>query len=32
MSWQSIDRTVGGTAVPGIDEFVVVRKPPEAGK
>lgn len=32
MSWQSTLRTVGGAAVPGIDEFVVVRKPPEAGK
>jgi hypothetical protein len=32
MSWQSTERTLGGSAVPGIDEFVVVRKPPEAGK
>lgn len=32
MSWRSTDRTVGGSAVPGIDEFFVVRKPPEAGK
>ena len=32
MSWQSTERTVGGSAVPGIDEFVVVRKPPEVGK
>jgi uncharacterized protein (TIGR02246 family) len=32
MSWQSMERTVGGSAVPGIDEFIVVRKPPEAGK
>lgn len=31
-SWQSVDRTVGGEAVPGIDEFVIVRKPPEVGK
>jgi uncharacterized protein (TIGR02246 family) len=31
-SWQSVDRTVGGEAVPGVDEFVVVRKPPEVGK
>lgn len=32
LGWQSIDRTVGGTAVEGIDEFIVVRKPPEVGK
>lgn len=32
MSWQSTARTVGGAAVPGIDEFVIVRKPPEIGK
>ena len=32
MSWQSVDRTIGGAAVPGIDEFTIVRKPPEAGK
>ncbi|HWE35368.1 MAG TPA: SgcJ/EcaC family oxidoreductase [Isosphaeraceae bacterium] len=31
-SWQSVDRTVGGAAVPGIDEFTIVRKPPEVGK
>jgi uncharacterized protein (TIGR02246 family) len=31
-SWQSVDRTVGGAAVPGVDEFTIVRKPPEAGK
>jgi uncharacterized protein (TIGR02246 family) len=32
MGWQSTARTLGGSEVPGIDEFVVVRKPPEAGK
>jgi len=31
-SWQSVDRTLGGAAVPGINEFTIVRKPPEAGK
>jgi len=31
-SWQSVDRTLGGVAMPGIDEFTLVRKPPEAGK
>jgi uncharacterized protein (TIGR02246 family) len=31
-SWKSVDRTIGGTAVPGVDEFTIVRKPPEAGK
>jgi uncharacterized protein (TIGR02246 family) len=32
ISWQSVDRTLGGVAVAGIDEFTVVRKPPEPGK
>jgi uncharacterized protein (TIGR02246 family) len=32
MSWQSVDRTLGGSAIDGIDEFVVVRTPPEVGK
>jgi uncharacterized protein (TIGR02246 family) len=32
MSWQSTERTVEGRAVPGIDEFTIVRKPPEVGK
>jgi uncharacterized protein (TIGR02246 family) len=32
MSWQSAERTLGGAAIPGVDEFVVVRKPPEIGK
>jgi uncharacterized protein (TIGR02246 family) len=31
-SWQSVDRTLGATALPGIDEFTIVRKPPDAGK
>jgi uncharacterized protein (TIGR02246 family) len=31
-SWQSVDRTLGDVAMPGIDEFILVRKPPEAGK
>jgi uncharacterized protein (TIGR02246 family) len=31
-AWQSVDRTLGGVAVPGIDEFTIVRKPPEVGK
>ncbi|WP_406695544.1 SgcJ/EcaC family oxidoreductase [Singulisphaera sp. Ch08] len=31
-SWQSVDRTLGGVATPGVDEFTLVRKPPEAGK
>jgi uncharacterized protein (TIGR02246 family) len=31
-SWQSVDRSLGGVALPGIDEFTLVRKPPEAGK
>jgi uncharacterized protein (TIGR02246 family) len=32
MSWQSSERTLAGSAVPGIDEFTIVRKPPEVGK
>ncbi len=32
MSWQSTERTVGGSAVPGIEEFTIVRKPPDVGK
>jgi uncharacterized protein (TIGR02246 family) len=32
MSWQSTARTVGGSAVRGVDEFTIVRKPPEVGK
>ncbi len=32
MSWQSADRTLGGSAIPEVSEFVVVRKPPAAGK
>jgi uncharacterized protein (TIGR02246 family) len=31
-SWKSVDRTIGGAVVPGVDEFTIVRKPPEAGK
>ncbi len=31
-SWQSVDRSLGGVAMPGIDEFTLVRQPPEAGK
>ena len=31
-NWKSVDRTIGGAAVPGVDEFTIVRKPPEAGK
>jgi uncharacterized protein (TIGR02246 family) len=32
MRWQSSDRTLGDVVVPDVVEFVVVRKPPEAGK
>jgi uncharacterized protein (TIGR02246 family) len=31
-SWQSVDRTIGHAAVPGVTEFIIVRKPPEPGK
>ena len=29
LGWQSADRTLGDSAVPGVVEFVIVRKPPE---
>lgn len=32
IGWQSAQRTLGGSAIPGADEFVIVRKPPEIGK
>ncbi|MGE3818824.1 MAG: SgcJ/EcaC family oxidoreductase [Isosphaeraceae bacterium] len=31
-SWQSVDRTLGSVAIPGIDAFIIVRKPPTVGK
>jgi uncharacterized protein (TIGR02246 family) len=31
-TWQSVDRTIGGAAVPGVDEFTIVRVPPQAGQ
>ncbi len=31
-SWKSVDRTIEGAAVPGFDEFTIVRRPPEPGK
>jgi uncharacterized protein (TIGR02246 family) len=32
VGWQSVNRTLGGAAVPGVDEFILVRKPPEISK
>jgi uncharacterized protein (TIGR02246 family) len=32
IGWESAERTLGGEAVPGIDRFIVVRKPPEPGR
>lgn len=32
LGWKSMQRTLGGAAVPGGDEFVLVRKPPEVGR
>ena len=32
IGWQSVNRTLGGAGVPGVDEFTLVRKPPEIGK
>ncbi|WP_435011908.1 YybH family protein (plasmid) [Tundrisphaera lichenicola] len=32
LGWQSTERTLGGALIPGVEEFVVVRTPPEVGK
>lgn len=32
LGWESTDRTLGSEALPGIDRFIVVRKPPEPGR
>lgn len=32
LGWQTADRTIAGVAVPDIDQFVMVRKPPQPGK
>ena len=32
IGWQTVNRTLGGAAVPGVDEFTLVRKPPEISK
>jgi uncharacterized protein (TIGR02246 family) len=32
IGWQSVDRTLGGSAIAGIDEFIVVRTPPKVGQ
>ena len=32
IGWQATDRTLGDLALPGIDEFVIVRKPPDLEK
>lgn len=29
IAWQTVARTVGGVAVPGLDQYIVVRKPPQ---
>ncbi len=29
LGWESADRTLGGEIVPGVDQFFMVRKPPE---
>jgi uncharacterized protein (TIGR02246 family) len=29
IAWQTLERTVGGVALPGFDEYILVRKPPE---
>jgi uncharacterized protein (TIGR02246 family) len=28
IGWQTVERTVGGVAVPGLDQYILVRKPP----
>jgi hypothetical protein len=30
--WETVDRTVGGEAVPGTDQFYLVRPAPRPGK
>jgi uncharacterized protein (TIGR02246 family) len=32
IGWKSVERTLGGSAIAGVDEFVIVRTPPEVGK
>ena len=32
IGWQSVDRTLGGDAIAGINEFTLVRKPPQPVK
>jgi uncharacterized protein (TIGR02246 family) len=32
VGWQLVDRTIGDQTSPNIDQFVMVRKPPEPGK
>jgi uncharacterized protein (TIGR02246 family) len=32
IGWESTDRALGGEAIPGIDRFIVVRKPPAPGR
>ena len=29
IAWQTVERTVGGVAVPGLDQYILVRKPPQ---
>ena len=28
IAWQTVERTVGGVALPGLDQYILVRKPP----
>ena len=32
LRWEILDRTLGGTTVPGTDRFEMVRRPPDPGK
>ena len=32
LRWETLDRTIGGVALPDTDRFTVVRRPPPAGK
>ena len=29
IGWQTVERTVGGVALPGFDQYILVRKPPQ---
>jgi uncharacterized protein (TIGR02246 family) len=32
IGWQTVERTVGGVALPGFDQYILVRKPPQPAR